>query len=360
MMDNFEPDMNDPQEPKAPETPAPAVRARVVTSLANMKMLETTVKPIAAKDCNMAEFNQFISIARDLGLDPLKREIYAFVFNKDKPEKRSMAVVIGIQGYLNLASRDGTYCPHESPPVIRTDKRKIDPDSNPHGIVHVTAYAYKKWMGEKQRVSGRVYWDERAPIREHWTQDETGFYANTGRRYIEKDSPWWRQGRTMIQKCALVECIRKGWPEQFGNVYAEEEIERYRILDLTPSDYAELGRQAQLASLREWPGCMIDWLDGELEVHVAYDKLPNRLKAFMELNADDPKRVVQWYERNKRSFNEFFKARPRLGHGLKVEIEVFEKRLKADSGGPDPSYRMHDVPGGRIMSRARRPDPEPS
>ena len=48
------------------------------------------VKRIAAKDCNDDEFNMFIAVARDLNLNPLRKQIYAFVFSTSLTPKSAI------------------------------------------------------------------------------------------------------------------------------------------------------------------------------------------------------------------------------------------------------------------------------
>ena len=47
------------------------------------------VKKMAAKDCSDDEFNVFVAVAADLNLNPLRKQIYAFVFNKNDAERRN-------------------------------------------------------------------------------------------------------------------------------------------------------------------------------------------------------------------------------------------------------------------------------
>ena len=57
------------------------------------------VRRTAAKDCNPDEFDLFVSVARELNLNPLRKQIYAFVFDKNDAERRNMSLVIGIDAF---------------------------------------------------------------------------------------------------------------------------------------------------------------------------------------------------------------------------------------------------------------------
>jgi hypothetical protein len=46
-----------------------------------------------------------MEVARRVGLDPFRRQIYAVVYNKDKPKKRKMSIITGIDGFRAVAAR---------------------------------------------------------------------------------------------------------------------------------------------------------------------------------------------------------------------------------------------------------------
>ena len=56
-------------------------------ALSDGKALDLIRKTVA-RDCDPPEFDQFIHICRAVRLDPLRRQIYAFVFSKDDASKR--------------------------------------------------------------------------------------------------------------------------------------------------------------------------------------------------------------------------------------------------------------------------------
>jgi phage recombination protein Bet len=115
-------------------------------------------------DCNEDEFNQFMHVAASLGLDPLRKQIYAFVFNKRSKTRRRMSIVVGIDGFRSVAKRSGSYRPDEKAPLFTYDEKAISPDTNPLGIVSaqvtVWQFAHDAWHPSV----GIAYWDEFAPI----------------------------------------------------------------------------------------------------------------------------------------------------------------------------------------------------
>jgi hypothetical protein len=96
------------------------------------------VKRTVAKDCSDDEFNVFIAVARDLNLNPLRKQIYAFVFSKNDAEKRNMTLVVGIDGARAIAARTGNYRPDDQEPKWFFNPDLKDPLANPHGIEKCT------------------------------------------------------------------------------------------------------------------------------------------------------------------------------------------------------------------------------
>lgn len=220
-------------------------------------------------DCNADEFNQFMHVAASLGLDPLKKQIYAFVFNKDKPDKRRMSIVVGIDGFRAVANRSGNYRPDDKAPRIVYDEKAKDPLTNPLGIVSAEVTVYKRVHGDWWPTVGIAHWDEFAPIVEggKWVTDE-----ETGRRSFKKDGAmtldpnkdnWRKMARIMISKCAEAQAIRRGWPEDLSSVYEDSELDRARTIDLTATEIAEAANvERRLSMIGGSDGIMFDLGDG--------------------------------------------------------------------------------------------------
>ena len=84
------------------------------------KMLALIKRTVAAETTD-DEFSLFIHMARSLNLDPLRRQIYAFVFSKDDVKKRRMSIVTAIDGFRAIADRTGNYRPDEDEPTYEVD-----------------------------------------------------------------------------------------------------------------------------------------------------------------------------------------------------------------------------------------------
>ncbi|MBK8255646.1 MAG: phage recombination protein Bet [Polyangiaceae bacterium] len=257
--------------------------ALVTAEARNMDLVRRTV----AKDCDPAEFDQFIHICRAVGLDPLRRQIYAFVFGKDDPSKRRMSVVTAIDGYRAIAERTKCYRPDERAPRIEYSDAAKCSSKNPLGLVRAEVTVYKYSHGAWFPTVGEAYWDEYAPIIEG---GEGGFeWVDTG-QYYPKDHPtkagkpkrkkvpigdvvecldpskpnWRKMGRVMIAKCAEAQALRRAWPDDFAGLEVDEEVDRRASIDLTASELAEEGASAKRFELIGGPNCItIDWCDGE-------------------------------------------------------------------------------------------------
>lgn len=220
-------------------------------------------------DCNADEFNQFMYVAASLGLDPLKKQIYAFVFNKDKPDKRRMSIIIGIDGFRAVANRSGNYRPDDKAPRIVYDETARNPLTNPLGIVSAEVTVYKRVHGDWWPTVGIAFWDEFAPIVEggKWVTDE-----ETGRKSFKKNGVttldpskdnWRKMARVMISKCAEAQAIRRAWPEDLSSVYEDSELDRAKTLDLTATEIAEAAKVEQrLALVGGADGIMFDLGNG--------------------------------------------------------------------------------------------------
>ena len=65
----------------------------------------------------------------------------------------------------------------------------------------------------------------------------------TGRQVLDTSGNWARMPRLMLAKCATMQALRAGWPDQFGGLYVEEELDRAKVLDLAASEIADRARE---------------------------------------------------------------------------------------------------------------------
>ncbi len=278
------------------------------------------IRKTVAKDCDrdshgtnlhLGEFDWFISICKSLKLDPLRRQIYAFVFSKDKPDKRQMVPVIGIGGYRSIAERTGNYRPGDS--EIAYDETARNPDTNPLGIVYAKATVFKRTHGEWFAFSETAYWDEFAPI--VWPYGSYSDYKNGvlkpgAKQVLDPAKDGWRKmGRVMIEKCAEAKALRRGWPDDFAGTYAEGELDRAEVLDLTATEMADAAAsEAKLALIGGKNAVTIDWGDGGKLARVPDGQFSDAVLKWAGADDRTAMEIAVWWQRNEMSRAEF-KAR---------------------------------------------------
>jgi phage recombination protein Bet len=281
-------------------------------------------------DCSPDEFNVFMSVASQLGLDPLRKQIYAFVFGKDNPEKRRMSLVVGIDGFRAIAARSGEYRPDDRAPRITYDERNINQDCNPLGIISAEVTVYKRVAGDWWPITAVAFWDEHAPLvkDDEWQTNAKGksFFKGNGHYKLDpKKDTWRRMARLMIAKCAEAQAIRRGWPEDLSAVYSDEELDRSKTLDLTASEIVEKQHvEDRLTLIGGADSILFDMGDGLERVPLgkAADMILERFKTMQ------PHEVLQWRNTNKVTFNEFWARNKTDALGVKREIERIEKALE--------------------------------
>ena len=315
------------------------------------------VKRMAARDCNDDEFNVFVAVAADLNLNPLRKQIYAFVFNKNDAEKRNMTLVVGIDGGRAIAARTGNYRPDDQEPqwVFRHDLK--DALTNPHGIEKCTVGVYHRPTRSDpfERIVHTVYWEEFAPLVTRGDADayewvDTGeVWADSGKpkkmkklregstatlRIDPNREQWIRAGRNQIAKCAEMGALRKGWPEDLSRIVVEEETHRAQVIDaeyvdLTPAELAAKGEQDARMEKIGGPAIFAAFdAAGTLE-RVEIGKFFDRVNAHTrQLKPDE---VASFVMRNREALREFW------GRAKNDALEL-KKILEQRSGPVTPSH----------------------
>lgn len=216
-----------------------------------------TIQATVAKGTNSDEFNLFIEYAKVKGLDPFSRQVIAIIFSKDNAEKRQMTIVTTQDGLRVMAARCGDYRPEETEPTYEYDPELKGP-TNPLGIVKCTVTLWKQDQKTSawHPVNGTAYWSEYAPIKRDaeggYDWEDTGeTWPDTGKpkkrkvargavtEVLDDSGMWKKMPRNQIAKCARAHALRGGWPLTFSGVYAEEELDKAKILDLTASEIVE-------------------------------------------------------------------------------------------------------------------------
>ena len=276
------------------------------------------IRNTVAKDCNPDEFRQFVHICKAVRLDPLRRQIYAFVFNKDKPQWRQMTVVTSIGGYRSIAERTGNYRPDCSAP--RFEHGEKDPATNPLGIVRCEVTVFKHSHGEWFPVVGEAWWDEYVPL-----------VGEEGKQHIDrKKTGWAKMPRIMIAKCAEANALRKAWPDDFAMVHSEEEVDRAHSLDAW--DAAEKGAiEARVEAIGNASGILIDWMDNKPLEGIPAGQFGDRAISFIRSNKTEPAFVMAWAEKNRHGLQQYWSRDKDGALALKQEIEKVSQSLTAEA-----------------------------
>jgi phage recombination protein Bet len=322
------------------------------------------VKRTVAKDCSDDEFNIFVAVARDLNLNPLRKQIYAFVFSKNDAEKRNMTLVVGIDGARAIAARTGNYRPDDQEPQWVFKDELKDPLTNPHGIEKCTVGVYHRPTRSDpfERIVHTVYWEEFAPLVTRGDADayewvDTGeVWADSGKpkktkrlregktatlRLDPDKAQWIRAGRNQIAKCAEMGALRKGWPEDLSRIVVEEETHRADVIDaeyvdLTPAELAAKGDQDARMERIGGPAIFAAFdAAGTLE-RVEIGKFFDRVDAHTHQLA--PEEVATFMSRNREGLREFW------GRSKNDALEL-KKILELRSGAVTPVPRRDGAEG---------------
>lgn len=290
------------------------------------KQLDLIRRTVAA-DCNTTEFDLYLEVAKRVGLDPFRKQIYAVVYNKNNAEKRKMSIITGIDGYRAIAARNKDYRPDENAPVFEYDAAAKS-DNNPAGIVSCTVKCWKLAPdGGWHQVAGIAFWDEFCPLTEAWEYDpEQGKRAPTGCYTLDKKSNWYKMPRVMIAKTAEAIALRKGWPEDLSGIYTEEEMDRARAHDMSASEALEAFEQdRRLIAVNSKDSIFIQWRpDAPLEA-VPLGQFADRAAAFVASCNSLPD-LDGWQDTNRVALQDFW-ARSK-SDALELK-KIIEARLTA-------------------------------
>lgn len=276
------------------------------------------IRNTIAKDANSTEFNLYVELCKARGLNPLLRHAYCFIFHKDKADKRQMVIVVSREGQRAIAERTGSYRPDERAPRFEHDETLKDQATNPAGLVSAEVSVFKHSHGEWFPVTEVAYYEEYAPLKEIWDNGKpTGKYA------LDKSKDGWRKmPRIMLAKCAEMAALRKAFPDDFGGLYGEGEIDRGEVLDLSPAEWAEKADQDDRLARIGGPNMMIiDWVNGEALQAVPAAQLLGQAMDFIRAHREEPQTIAVWNDRNRETLRQFWGVKPAEALELKKEIE---------------------------------------
>ncbi|MCZ7501991.1 phage recombination protein Bet [Agrobacterium sp. ST15.13.015] len=288
------------------------------------------VKSTVAKDCNDDEFSLFMEVASAKGLDPFLGQIIPMVFNKGSAEKRKMTIIVSRDGQRVIAQRCGDYRPASKPPIYDIDKDLISP-LNPQGVVAVTTYLWKQdpRSGEWYEVAGQAFWDEMAPVTDEWVYDQdAGKRKPTGKRVLDNSGNWCRMPRLMIAKCAEMQALRAGWPEQFTGLYDEAEMDRAKVIDITASEIVQHEKEeSRMRAIGGKDSITLTWGDNYALENVPVGQLADRALQF--INDESAETVRKWADANREPLRLFWAKHPGDALAIKKAIEAKSSKKEA-------------------------------
>ncbi|MCE2932680.1 MAG: phage recombination protein Bet [Hyphomicrobiales bacterium] len=287
------------------------------------------IRRTVAADTNADEFELFIHTARHLRLDPLRKQVYAFVFSKDKPDKRRMSIITAIDGFRAIADRTGCYRPDDDEPVYEIDPM-MKSEVNPIGLVKAVVRVFKFSHGEWHKVTASAYWDEYAPIKEEWASGEDGRRRPTGKSTLDTSGNWGKMPRLMLAKVAEALALRKAWPDDFAGVYAAEEMDRAKAVDgpaWEAADQAE--EEKRLARIGGKNAVMFQFeATGTLEP-VPVGQIADRIADFIEKNSEEVSVIGDFERRNQHALREFWAKAPSDALEVKKLFERARAQIEA-------------------------------
>lgn len=281
------------------------------------------VKDTIAKDCNVEEFDLYIAAARSYGLDPFRKQIIPLVFGKNAKDqsKRRMSIVVSRDGLRVIAQRCGNYRPASDPAEWIIDPEAIGP-LNPKGLMHCTIYLWQQdKAGQWFKVKGEADWDEFAPIADEWADGEDGRRRPTGKKVLDASGNWAKMPKVMLEKCAEAQALRAGWPEQFGGLYAEEEMDRAKVLDGTASEIvAAEAEESRMKAIGAADGIPMTWGDNWALEMVPVGSFADRAAEYIAQT--DPATLTKWRDANRIGLQQFWAKQPSDALAIKKLIEA--------------------------------------
>ena len=128
--------------------------------------------------------------------------------------------------------------------------------------------------------------------------------------------------RLMLAKCAEAAALRRGWPDDLGQVYVEEEMDRAKVIDLLPSEAAAQGAtEERLERIGGRDTILISWKAEDALIPVRVGALADSIVSF--IRSSTPEEVKAFRDRNRFGMREFWARAP--GDALEVKRQIEAK-----------------------------------
>ena len=282
-----------------------------------------------------SEFEQFIHICKHVGLNPLLKQIYCFIFNPKDRDKRTLTPVTSIHGLTAVANRTGDFRPNDKVATFEVDPEERNKLTNPAGLISAETGCYVYKHGEWHFVPEIAYWEEYAPIIEKkWEYDQ-----KAGKRKLMDCEPqlepgktgWKKMPRVMLAKCALARAIRAAFPTDCASLYVQDEMDlSSATLDLTATEVIEEYHQEKRMQAIGGEGILIDWMDGNPPARVLVNEFHGMAMDFIKKNREEPAAVHAWQDQNREALREFWAKKQNEAYNIKAEIEKLPSPVKQE------------------------------
>jgi phage recombination protein Bet len=137
-----------------------------------------------------------LAVCNRTGLDPFVRQIYFQKRKNHKTGDETIVITTGIDGFRLIANRSTAYAGSDEPVFEERDGKPIK----------ATVTVYRIVQGQRCGFTASVRWNE--------------FYPGDG-----PDGMMWRKMPFgQLSKCAEAQALRKAFPAELSNVYADEEM----------------------------------------------------------------------------------------------------------------------------------------
>lgn len=289
-------------------------------SAAQLRMIQRSVAP----DLRPVEFDLFIEECRAYGLNPITKQIYAVVYNKDDEKKRNVVKIPAISGLRAMAFRTGRYRPDTDAARYTECERS---EKNPAGLERAVVSVYLKdaQNGEWFPVQDEAWWEEYAPIEREWKWgDKRGERIYTGKE--RPTGNWAEMPRVMLAKCAEARALRKAFPELEG-LYLKEEMGNPDVVDVSATEIVAAEDIKDRRALVGDRTLTFSFSPMEAAEAISLENVLGRLMDHIKGEEDLSK--LRWFrEHNKTSLKQFWAESPEEALEAKAAREAREQELE--------------------------------